>query len=111
MTHESMTCEEMLKEANHILANAKRLEKTSSTQEAANAWKKARDMYEKVRGKTKPTEQIGRSARIGVVKATFKLEGVEKTTELLVSMIKAGDIPPRTIEELKTYLGIKEIKF
>ena len=89
------------------LIDANKLEREGRFEEAKVAWAESRDLYQEICNTTRPDEQIGRRARIGLVKTTFKSEGLARATELLVSMIKGGNIPPRTIEELRTYLHIK----
>lgn len=102
-----MLRDEMLKEAYRSYIKARALGHQGDIEAAENALRKSRNLYQKVFEKTEPEEQIGRRARIGLIKTTYELDGLEKATTTLSQMLSSGDITPRNFDELKIYLGVK----
>ena len=89
------------------LIDANKLEREGRFEEAKVAWAESRDLYQEICNTTRPDEQIGRRARIGLVKTTYKCSGSTEAANLLFKLVRNGDISPRTIDELRIYLGIK----
>ncbi len=97
---------EKLLEARKKFFEGKKLEKMGEPKEARRLFLEALEIYRDVASNTSSNEQMGIVSRRGMILCTYHAEGIEKARKTLASMIKRGDISPKSILEVRTYLHI-----